>query len=334
MKTLKSIGKALFAVVLCLNFVSCNLQWVIVEEDTDDNYITVGLNCGGEFLDISNSPLSKAAGDDLFYIQVYSLKEYEGMENSYEETPYAYGVFESSLDDVTIKLLDGAAYRFKIAIVVGGSYGGDPAMGKYNKEFNYDRNYYSDPAYNIQRTREGFYGELDKYVPVEGESVTINTKRVSYGAEFIAENLTEGIMRISVSSNYYGNNSIYTVELTPENPTSDKIYSFSDVWRAWYGMTMPTGNYDPETGNMIYEQVDYYNEKTLTVNWVKSEDNVVPLGNYKVTFQRNVKTTIRIKAEEIASSKGMSVTREDTEITLDDTEYVIEGGKVIEVPIN
>lgn len=332
-KTFGLIGSALFTVLACLNLASCTNEEIVPEKPATEKYITVGLNCVGEFLEVSNSPLAKAAGDDLYYIQVYSLtkKDYEGKEPYYEETPYANGTFETSLDDITIKLLEGAMYKFKVGIVVGASYGSGGAI-IYRREFDYNVNYSNEPSMYIGRQSEAFYGELDRFVPVEGQGVSIPTKRVSYGANFVAEDLAEGTLEIAVSNGIY--NQLYKVSLTPDNPVSDKIYSFSSVYNAWKGIAVPTDTYDPETGMHIYEYVNYYNEKTISIKWIKSTDNVVPLGTYNVTYHRNVRTTVKIKAEELSTSNGITVTKETSPITDDTKEYQIEGGKVVEVPLS
>ena len=52
-----------------------------------------------------------------------------------------------------------------------------------------------------------------------------------------------------------------------------------------------------------------------------------------LTFKRNVKTTIRFKVEEVGVKSGIILTREDVPMMDDDKEYLIEGGKVTEVPV-
>lgn len=328
------IAMAIAATFVCGSFVSCNNDSLTPDELAEEKYITVGFNCIGEYLDITNSPLTKAAGDDVYNIQVHSIKETSKTDGyTYHETiPYAYGRFETSLDNITIKLLEGQQYKFTISIAVGKSYGEDNPMGMYDKEFHYDTSWSSNPEMNIERIGEAFYGELSNYTPVEGESVTINTKRVCYGANFIAENLTEGSLDISVGNNHGG--SLYNLTLTPTSSSSDKIYSFSNILGAWRGIEVPTGDYDETTKKEIFEFVNYYSVKTISINWRKSEDNIIPLGSYDITFHRNVRTTIRIKAEELASSKGITVTREDVVISDDENEYKIEGGNIVEVPLS
>ena len=98
---------------------------------------------------------------------------------------------------------NGKKYKFEVAIDTNGSYN-----FAVDNEFNYTSNSF-DPYYptNIQGysvlsvDAEVFYGELDEYTAREGENVNISTKRVSYGVKLIAENLTEGKLRINIKNN-------------------------------------------------------------------------------------------------------------------------------------
>ena len=323
MKTLRMIGMALFAVLMCVNFASCSNEEVTPDDPNQEKYITVGLDCVGEYLDIKDSPLSRAAGDDKYIIQVYSVDE------SGKQTPYANGRFAKSLDEVIVKLLHGGKYKFKVAIVVEG------VNGSYGESIGTDF-IYSDADtyfYDYNPTKEVFYGELDNYTAIEGDDVEISTKRVSYAAKFIAEGLDEGTIEIIVSNMKITNKKRYSVSLTPEFPESDKIYSFFNTYDAWKGIYNRTGE-DPETGSPIYEYLNYSSVKTLNINWNKTEDDIIPLGNYDVTFKRNVRTTIRIKVENPSYSNGITITREDVAISDDENEYNIEGGKITEIPVN
>ena len=142
----------------------------------------------------------------------------------------------------------------------------------------------------------------------------INTKTVSYGAKYIAENLSEGCIDIKVAKTG-STNPLYKVNLTTNNYENDNIYTFSDIFSA-------------------YKNNDYSAEKNLTITWTKDNGEVTPLGTYTVTFKRNVKTTIRIKAGDLSINKGITVTKEETPFSDDENEYIIEGGEIITVPVN
>ena len=317
MKTFRLIEMALLAVIMCVNFTSCSNEEVVSDEPTQDKYITVGLGCVRENIDITDSPLSRAAAttNDLYGIQVYTIEEGHGV---VDVKPYAYGVF-NTLDNVTVKLLSQKTYKFSISVVIDGYSRGFIFTGSHEEnntnQFFYDVNGSIITSYtdNCLIAFERFYGELDNYTPVENENVIIETKRVSYGAKYIAENLSEGCIDIDVAE--YIGDPLYSVNLTTTNYEKDNIYTFTDIRGAYYNN-------------------DYSAEKNLTITWTKDNGEVVPLGTYTVTFKRNVKTTIRIKAGDLSINKGITVTKEDTPFSDDENEYIIEGGEIITVPVN
>lgn len=320
MKTLKNICILLSALAVCLNATSCT-EDIVGTEEPQGNYVTVGLNCVGELLEITNSPLTRAEeGYTCYYITVYNLEPHEIMtpdgttETNYMESPYAYGYFYDSLEGVNIKLMEGEDYRFKVAVIKY-EYA-TPGTGSKVTEFTYSSSSNSDPAYNIPTNSEAYYGELDRYIAVEGGNVSIDTKRVSYGAKIIAENLTEGTLEVKLGGQWAS----YTyITLTPDNPISDKIYSFNSPHSAWYAACRGES---------------YTQNSQIEVNWTKANGEVMPIGTYNVTFERNVRTTIRIKAEELTASKGITVTIEDSGYTDAENEYYIQGGQLVETPIN
>ena len=329
MKTLRTIGMALMTILACVNFASCNNEDNLIAEDSD-KYITVGLNCVGEYLDISHSPLSRAERGDAYYIQVFSLEEktYDyGDGDIYTdivEKQYAFGDF-TSLDNAVIKLLDGFKYRIEVAIRIGKA---EQDYDDYYNRFHYGITGCSHAYLVIRQEDEAFYGEIDQYIPEVGKSVNIDTKRVSFGAEFIALGLEEGVLEVNELSGY-----ALDVNLTPENPQHNGIFSFDawDIWDAWRGKAVVVG-YDEED-EPIYEYENYTKEHTIRFNWIKDDGSVIPLGEYDITFERNKKTTIRIKVEEVGISNGVILSRESTPIEDAENDYLIEGGKIIEVPV-
>ena len=96
--------------------------------------------------------------------------------------PFNIDIFYKSLDGVTIKLMQGAKYTFKVTIVIDKKDGSDT-------EFTYSSTttlpgVITSPVIAYER----FYGELDDFTPIEGKNVEISTKRVSYAAKFKGRN--------------------------------------------------------------------------------------------------------------------------------------------------
>jgi hypothetical protein len=84
----------------------------------------------------------------------------------------------------------------------------------------------------------------------------------------------------------------------------------------------------------MYETLSYRSEKKLTISWKKADGSITPMGAYTITFKRNVKTTIRIHAEDLNLENGIKVYKEETPMADDEHIYDITGGKVEEVPVN
>lgn len=333
MKAFKLIGFALLALIMATNFASCsNNDDFILDEPKEEKYITVGLGCSGELLEVTNSPLGRSTEDDLYGIQVYTIVEEAG--SSYNN--YAYGVF-SSLENITIKLLEGQKYKFAVTILVNGvskgfnfynNYdGGEVEAGsqfEYSETFGLDVTQLSysmvdaellDFHYEFDR----YYGEVE-YTANEEEQINIATKRTSYGVNFIAENLTEGTLKIEVKDRY-------TVELTEDKPSYESIYTYSNIYAAWLGNAI----WNDESEDYEYET--YTSEKKLILTWIKDDGSNLPMGTYNISFKRNVKNTIKIYVADITESKGIAVTKIETSWD-HEKEFEIKDGEVLEVDQN
>ena len=352
MKAFRLIGMALVVMCLCMNFASCSNEDVVAPEDPqEEKYVTVGLGCTGEFLEFSDSPLSRTTTEELYGIQVYALTERGGydVDNNYfvdyEETPYAYGMF-TSLEDVKIRLLEGHKYKFEVSIVI------DPFkalnteyssaayswfcksykeyVDEYGTEFSYTSNNYIhidlvdwwDRDEYTQHPFDRYYGELDVYTPLDNGSVEINTKRVAYGVTYKTIGLADS-ESLTVDVRLDIHNPLYSVELDSEENVG--IYTFNSIRSAWIGNTVWNGTTE--------EYENYTSDKKLTITWNKADGTAVPMGTYNVTFKRNVMTTIKIKAENLNMDNGIKVFKEEVSMAADENIYEIEGGTVTEVPV-
>lgn len=337
MKTFRLIGMALVAILVCA---ACSKDDVTVNQE--QKCFTVGLGVTGEYLEISDTPLGTRATTtaDTYGINVYRIKDNGGTEF------YAYGCF-TSLEDVKIKLWEGQKYKFEVRIYVddqivehnynGGEEGGpdggfdipDPLSLEnsvtyirstaFSRDIENEFVYGGLPITNPSGYKyDYFYGELTEYTPSENSTVEIATKRTVYGAHYIVENLTEGRLHVAVSK---GIADLYTVSLTDDNPENNGIYRFCNTWAAW------EGNADGS---------NYTSTKLLTLKWIKDDGRVLALGEYSVTFKRNVKTTIKIKVKDKSDiTNGIIITREESAMTDDSNEYQIEveDGTITEVPV-
>ena len=318
MRTLRFLGTALIATLMC---VACSNEEIAPEEQ-DAKYVTVDLGVTGEYLKVSESPLGTRTSTttDTYGIRVSAV-------SGESVQLYASGLF-TSLENVKIKLLDGQKYKFEVAIYVddkvtldqngiyNSNYYSENRSCPITNDFIYGSGYVGDINEHGFK-HDSYYGVLDNYTPTENGMVEIATKRVVYGAHFIAEGLTEGNLNIIVGKDFG-----YLVNLTPTNLEDNNIYTFLNYQQAWFG-TYKTAD----------ELVEYYTTTPLTIRWTKDDGSVTPLGTFNVTFKRNIKTTIVIKVEDPSQQNGIVVTKEETRMTDDENKYVIEGGTITEVPV-
>lgn len=333
MKTLNLFWMAFVAVTMSMNFTSCSNEDVINAEDSKEEYVTVGLGCTGEYLDFSESVMGRNAIEELYAIQVTAITEediwYDESGEKHAlicQNAYAAGIF-TSLDNVTINLLKGQKYKFQVGIIINpeklGTFFG--ISTSQCNEFDYGTSLVLDELGG--KNKDCYYGEYDGYIPEENGDVAISTKRVVYGVKYIAQNLTEGKLDVHVLEGTAVTCGSHSVELTMEEPQHEGIYSFGNFYCAYSGIEV----YD-DNDNLI--RIDNYtSDATLDIKWTKEDGTILPLGEYTVTFKRNVKTTIKIKAENLNVTNGITVTKIEETMVEDDNEYIIEGGEVTEVEI-
>lgn len=337
MKTFRMLAIAMMTAAFGVCFSSCKKEEAPAPAPEQQEYVTVNLGLAGEYVEISESPLmTRAEGaQDLIAVRVRTIT------GDSEPVNYAYGVF-TSLDNVSIKLLAGQKYKFETSIMVGvanGETGWHYHNGVYtvcfgtpvSSDFTYSAKFelcnfnsfgvFYSGDYRYEYHHDRFYGELEEYAPENGGTVQIEAKRVAYGVRYIAEGLNEGVLNIGVTNRY--NEELYRLEVPSENPDYAGLYSFQNFRDAWQGVWVDDR----------YE--NYYAEKSLNISWTKADGSVTPLGTYEVTFKRNVMTTIRIKVDQAAApdGKGIVIVRTDDALVSDSYEYVLNGGKVTEVPV-
>lgn len=323
MKTVRMIGLALFAILLCVNFSSCSSN-DDVEPDAPQKpkeYI-VSLGFTGE-ISISESPLSRASGNDLYGIQVYSCPNVDGA-TTY--TKYAYGLFDDT-SEMTIKLLEGYKYKFIATMVADGKnkishatetdiylapFKINGSTSEYTKITNSFKITNIEYFYGLDSGSTGsqlghaagferYYGSCD-YIVDDSKSVSIDMKKAVFGAKFIAEGLTEGVLTV-------------------------KMYRTRDIL-----ITHPEASYENIFTFDKLSSTDNYSEKINTViSWTKTDGVVVPLGTHDITFKRNVLTTVTIKVADATTENGIGFELETTEMGTED--ITIENGEIVDTNV-
>lgn len=336
MKTFRMIGMALIAVLMCVNFASCSNEENDVPQKGKE--VIVSLGFGGDF-EISESPLSRATSNDLYFIQV-------GQGSSSDATICAYGLFDSSTD-IKIKLVENEAYYFQAYVMKGAKevlkhtnyiYQDEPflfdvelnntftysddesfaATGKKTTQFGYKFTYTDGSAYHFAKDIDLYFTENANpvFTATDNGKITLNLIRFSYGANFIAENLTEGSLKISMQKELEGDTEIYispTIELTESNTSSDNIYAI------------------PPTSVMeVNEDNEFVVNMPISFTWVKSDNSEILLGTPTITLKRNKKVTVKIKVDK-TSENGIEFACAEDLTMGDGGTYNVDGDIATEV---
>lgn len=299
------------------------------EPNTTPKEFLVSLGFSGEITSIEESPLSRAATNDLYGIQVYSSPT-----SSDNYKPYAYGLFDSK-DGMVIKLLEGYKYKFVSSMVVDGKqkilsydYGDSyrypfstSNATKLENKFVYDSGKEMDglddgytnlgpSGYFDHPNTMRYYGEVTDYVPTANGSVSINMKKVVFGAKFITEGFTEGTLYIKLKD-------APTLQLVFPQTEVEDIFTFKNEY--------PSGN---------RWTADTYTEAILvSISWQKNDGAIVPLINQEVTFKRNIKTTITVKVNDSSVNQGLNITEEKNELQPGEN-IVLESSGAGNTPVN
>ena len=305
---MKFLNTIIFATAVFLLGFGCNKT-----DEQQPREILVSVKCGGEILDVSVSDLTKSSDSDIYGIQVYSWPE-NG--NYGENKPYAYGLF-SSLENLTIKLLEGYKYRFVATVVIDGKDRISHDAGGYSYPFYFtpggSSNLLSSFVYSSDKYLSGlrdglsictyggtvssfshpnvdrYYGELREYTPVENGTISIDLKRTAFGIKVVATDLTEGSLSVKI----YDAPEILVTYPDTEN---EEILTFKDVYSAW-------------------DKDEYKESIQVSFSWIKADGVVVPIKTDSFDFYRNKKTNITIKIGTNSSiDNGITVNKEDTPI--------------------
>lgn len=287
----------------------------------------VSLGMTGE-IEVSESPLlGRASSDDLYGINVYYKTPSSDNYNS-----YAYGLFDDK-SKMIISLLEGYEYKFVATMIVNGknrvthsgnSYWEPFATGKsttLSNYFNYNQgimkgldrgNTWLHPSSStsVCPNTDRYYGETSDYTPSKDGSVSIDMKRVVFGAKFIADGLTEGKLIINCAGESLNIEYGKTLEI-------EEIFTF--------GNSSPLG--------LTWTADNYSEERTISVSWEKSDGAIMPIVTGQlITFKRKTLTTITIKVKDSSVNNGVEISQEPGDLIPGDN-ITIESGTGVENPV-
>lgn len=291
----------LITITLLATFaISCSSSDEPIDDSsqTEKRMIPVSIGFSGEIINIIDTPLSKADDTKNWYaFQVYSAPA----DGSSDYTHYAYGFFDSK-ENMIINLKEGYKYKFDVNMVVDGeskvhsfalTHAGwtRPSNSFYISSYEYVRYMYDGYLYlNIPHDQfnrpnvDRFFGRTIDFIPEEGKAVSINMKRVSFGAKFVAKDFIEGNIEINVE----GAPSI-NLDIANGNEIQDMV-SFKYLEDAYRSSE------------------EYYEEIPVNIIWVKPGNVRVPIASENVRFKRNKLTTIEFMAKESTTSNSFDLT--------------------------
>lgn len=288
-------GLAIAAMVVSIAMIACSKEDAPTQQEEPEFY-TVKLGWGGEIVDIAYEPLdTRAAGNDLYGIQVYSKPNNNPTATSWEA--YAYGVFDDPTD-ISIDLASGNKYMFMAAMVVNGKSRYSDNKGFYafpfeeiESSYSFGFTYSTNKIINFTNDvifypeMESFYGEAEDFVPSSSNvEATISMKRVSFGAKFVAEGALakSGVLKIGMNIGDYSDSGNYYVgislTLTEREDSYSYIGPFADVYKAW-------------------AEDDYSHTTNVSFKWIRPDETELQIGTFPVTFKRNTTTVVTIKME-------------------------------------
>lgn len=302
--------------VLALASISCTKENEI-EIPNSEKFYTVQVNMAGE-IDVDYEPLTKASlPTGLYGISVESTPDVELKEGETATwTPYAY-FYSPSGSSLSITLAEGYVYRFRAMIVVDGqnklaswsggtpypfilSNGGNllPTSGfvldkEHSLEFGAARLSSSGTQY-YRPNLDAYYCDGVEFTPsVENTSVSIEMKRVSFGAKFVVEgNLaTSGTLKIVIAD-------APEQSLTLSSTAADNVISDIFMFK----------NYKSASKNDAYVE-----EVPVTLSWTKVDNSVQDLGEHTIIYQRNTTTVVTVKLHKDSFDSGVGLVIKDAE---------------------
>lgn len=285
----------------------------------NDGYVQVSLGFAGEAPHISTTPMTRANDvKDWYQIQVYSCAIGK---NNYSY--YGYGFFDST-ENMIINLKEGYQYKFVADMLVDASKkiyqfslvnSGWAAIGN-SFYFSSDEHirylgdgyiYMNEPRETYNRPDiDRFFGITEGYIPTENGSVSINMKRVSFGAKFVAKEFTSGALEIHVDQS-----PTKTLKCSDGN-TLESIISFNRTASA-------------------YAKDDYSENIAVNIIWVKEDGVRTPVVSQDITFVRNNLTSIEFEVKESAQSNSFSINANEEWVT---GETISAGGDGTNTEVN
>ena len=313
---MNKISTAISIIVALFSTISCSEKPVIPE--STDSFVQVKLGFTGEAPNITTTPMTKINdAKDWYQIQVYSAPD-----GSTSYSYYGYGFFDST-DNMIINLKEGYQYKFVADMIVDASkYVQCLCLTNGGWVYTMPNSFYFSQDEHIRYLGEGylflnsekvnrpdvdrFYGITDGFVPEEGGSVSIDMKRVSFGAKFVAKEFTSGSLEMQIDQS-----PTKTLKCS-DGKDLEMIVSFNSTAAA-------------------YSNNEYSENIAVNIIWIKEDGVRTPIVSQDITFVRNHLTTIEFEVKESAQSNSFSINANEEWET---GETIVAGGDATNTEVN
>jgi len=343
MKTFRLLGMTLMVVLMCMACSNQDADEPQLESETQKTY-EVSLNFGGDYVDVTETPLSRADEPKKYYaIDVMCMKT-DGTQTSY--SVYARGVFDNQ-EDMKITLLGGYKYRFVCTSAIEGEdkfyvtgsgglywprniYTYNDDMNKfimknnYGGALEYGDTRYSSSYYYYYPKMDRYYGELMDYVPTEGGTAIIPMKRCVFGIKMTINGVPDGTLSWSAPSCYITYDRNYYVYPTVTSHTGSEIlefssiYTFYEVYKCW---------------QKAVAGEDYTQTFTIRFTWTR-ENGYTQNFSKDFTVKRNVMTNINVTLTGGSEEVSIGMEEENSAMTDETTDVEYDGGSLNDTEVN
>lgn len=346
MKTFRLLGMTLMVVLMCMACSNQDADEPQLESETQKTY-EVSLNFGGDYVDVTETPLSRADEPKKYYaINVLCMKT-DGTQTSY--STYACGVFDNQ-EDMKITLLGGYKYKFECTSATEGDdkfyvskynelywpydnifYISDN-INKFNMKYDYwDDLKYGKTCYNYTGNyyyrdypkMDRYYGELMGYVPIEGGTATIPMKRCVFGMKIRINGVPDGTLSWNNVSCKIGSTWYYLYPTITSHTGSEilefsSIYTFNKVYECWQ--------------KSVAEE-DYTQTFTIDFTWTR-ENGYTQYFSKNFTVKRNVMTNINVTLTGGSEEVTIGMEEENSAMTDETTDVEYDGGSLNDTEVD
>lgn len=310
-------------------FLSCDGSKELPIPNTENTKTyEIKMNLGGEYVETSESPLSRTETPKKYYgVNVYCKKD-DGTTNSYYH--YAYGIFDN-IEDMKITLLGGYKYKFECTSIQDGedkieineTHNGP--FSSYSTEINKftisSYNYLDDIQvggisvetygyFSYPRTNR-YYGELEDYIPTDNDKATISMKRTVFGINMKVNAIPDGELFWYLDRELFLKNHSHTGNDTIE---FSSIYTFYDVYQSW-------------------KNDNYTINFTLYFTWERSNGFKQSFSK-TISVKRNVMTNVNVTLEGGSGEVSLGINEENSNMTNETIEIDFDGGSLSDTNVN